>query len=458
MSPPRTSHKTRFSLFVCPFFFFVFFDFFSATVIPGTHAVLKSCPPRPFSTLHTCDYTISPFLHPPPSSPLHHPSTDSDLPPPLNNPIPYSSRDHGQFHQRVGSTVSESKRIHCHTHLLHNKHDHDYAHHHTHRRSQPESNQETRMASPLKQQQREQISQQWNQPSGTTFAEGRLPLWTAGTINSRSLRNPFVKSFGLRHKATMDWGMRARARTQRHWDKYWHQVETGQESGFDSLYETGNSGTGTGTNAGTSTSVSTDVNAGGTGGPREETTTSSSSDTISNTYGASSSSPYTCASALNCTEKSNLDTDSRSNRTDGSYSTAPPTTTTTVTKDNGLARAETELPFSPDMITPLPGDNDGTGSLFFSQLLNHNQKSPPSQDPSTSFPSTYTDNKTTTHNTSTTFRQYYQINREFYKPGIRFFSFFSILLNCIQDTILTLTKYSLTNVPALPLLAQKMCT
>ncbi|KAF9295160.1 hypothetical protein BGZ88_002670 [Linnemannia elongata] len=273
------------------------------------------------------------------------------------------------------------------------------------------------MASPLKQQQREQISQQWNQPSGTTFAEGRLPLWTAGTINSRSLRNPFVKSFGLRHKATMDWGMRARARTQRHWDKYWHQVETGQESGFDSLYETGNSGTGTGTNAGTSTSVSTDVNAGGTGGPREETTTSSSSDTISNTYGASSSSPYTCASALNCTEKSNLDTDNRSNRTDGSYSTAPPTTTTTVTKDNGLARAETELPFSPDMITPLPGDNDGPGSLFFSQLLNHNQKSPPSQDPSTSFPSTYTDNKTTTHNTSTTFRQYYQINREFYKPG-----------------------------------------
>ncbi|KAG0066590.1 hypothetical protein BGZ90_001343 [Linnemannia elongata] len=111
------------------------------------------------------------------------------------------------------------------------------------------------MASPLKQQQREQISQQWNQPSGTTFAEGRLPLWTPGTINSRSLRNPFVKSFGLRHKATMDWGMRARARTQRHWDKYWHQVETGQESGFDSLYETGNFGTGTGTNAGTSTSI-----------------------------------------------------------------------------------------------------------------------------------------------------------------------------------------------------------
>ncbi|KAF9143711.1 hypothetical protein BGX30_014960 [Mortierella sp. GBA39] len=257
------------------------------------------------------------------------------------------------------------------------------------------------MASPLEQQQ-EQISQQWNQPSGTTFAEGGLPLWTAGAINSRSLRNPFVKSFGLRHKATMDWGMRARARTQRHWDKYWHQVETGQESGIGNLCETGNSGTGAGISAG----VSTDVGAGGSGGlggdnskaPGEETIFSSSPNTKSDTNGASSSS-------LNCTQNSNLDTDSRLNRTDKSYSTA-------AMKDNGLARAETELPFSPDMIVPLPGDNDGPGSLFFSQLLNHYQKSPPSQDPSTYFSSTRTD-----HNTTATFRQYYQINWEFYKPG-----------------------------------------
>ncbi|KAG0284810.1 hypothetical protein BGZ96_010843 [Linnemannia gamsii] len=90
----------------------------------------------------------------------------------------------------------------------------------------------------------QQIPQQWNQPSGTAFAEG-LPLWTAGTINSRSLRNPFVKSFGLRHKATMDWGMRARARTQRHWDKYWHQLETGDES--SDLYMVGTTSSDPGT-------------------------------------------------------------------------------------------------------------------------------------------------------------------------------------------------------------------
>ncbi|KAG9063049.1 hypothetical protein KI688_004649 [Linnemannia hyalina] len=264
------------------------------------------------------------------------------------------------------------------------------------------------MASPLEQQQQEQISQQWNPPSGTAFAEGGLPLWTAGTINSRSLRNPFVKSFGLRHKATMDWGMRSRARTRRHWDKYWHQVETGEKYGFDNLYETGNSGTGAGISAG----VSTDVGAGGSGGPGgdnskapgEETTISSSPHTKSYTNGTSSSS-------LNCTQNSNLDADSRSNSTDKSYPTAA------ATKDNGLARAETELSLSPDMIVPLPGDNDGPGSLFFSQLLNHYQKSPPSHDPSTYFSSTRTDHNTTTHNTTATFRQYYQINWEFYKPG-----------------------------------------
>lgn len=205
----------------------------------------------------------------------------------------------------------------------------------------------------------------------------------------------------------MDWGMRARARTQRHWDKFWHQGETGQE--FD---ETGSSGTG----------IRTDMSAGGSGGPggdnnnapgEEETLISSSPNTMSYTCGASTSSAFTCTFTINCTQNSKLDTNNRSNITDGSDSTAK---TTTAMKDNGLARAETELPFSPDMIAPLLGDNDGPGSLFFSQPLNHYQKPPPSQDPSTYFPSSYTDN-TTAHITNATFRQYYQINREFYKPG-----------------------------------------
>ncbi|KAF8929458.1 hypothetical protein BGZ58_008929 [Dissophora ornata] len=42
------------------------------------------------------------------------------------------------------------------------------------------------------------------------------------------LRYPFVKTLGLRHKSTMDWGMRARAQNQIHWDKYWYPFEPGQ--------------------------------------------------------------------------------------------------------------------------------------------------------------------------------------------------------------------------------------
>ncbi|KAF9147535.1 hypothetical protein BG015_010799 [Linnemannia schmuckeri] len=282
-----------------------------------------------------------------------------------------------------------------------------------------DSNQEITMASPSEQQQ--ELPQQWNQPSGTIFAEEGLPLWTAGTINGRSLRSPFVKSFGLRHKATMDWGMRARARTQRHWDKYWHQVETGLgSSDFNNLDKTGISG-GSGTGADTRTGKSTCAGAGGSGGsggdnnkgPAEETMLSSSQDAISYSHGASTSLSFTCTSALDCTQNSNLDTNNHTSSTDESYST------TTKMKDNGLARAETESSFAPDMISLFPGDNDGPGSLFFFQLLNHYQKPSSSQDPSTYFTPTTADNSddSNSNNTHSTFRQHYQINREFYKPG-----------------------------------------
>ncbi|KAF8948879.1 hypothetical protein BGZ47_001611 [Haplosporangium gracile] len=282
-----------------------------------------------------------------------------------------------------------------------------------------DSNQKITVASPSEQQP-EQFPQQWNQPSGTTIAEGGLPLWTVGAVNSRSLRNPFVKSFGLRHKATMNWGVRARARTQQHWDKYRHQVETGQgSSGFNNLYETGSSGS-SGTGADTGTGKSTYAGAGGSGGDSnkgsaEETMISSSQDAISYFHGASASLSFTCTSTLDCTQHSNLDTNNHTSSTNESYST------TTAMKDNGYTRTETESPFAPDMINPLPGDNDGPGSLFFSQLLNHYQNSFPSQDPSPYFTSTTADNSDNSNSnnthTNTTFRQYYQINQEFYKPG-----------------------------------------
>ncbi|KAG0214054.1 hypothetical protein BGX28_002920 [Mortierella sp. GBA30] len=46
---------------------------------------------------------------------------------------------------------------------------------------------------------------------------------------------PFARTFGLRHKPSIDWGMRARARRQMHWDEYWGGLETAQ--GSDAVLE-----------------------------------------------------------------------------------------------------------------------------------------------------------------------------------------------------------------------------
>ncbi|KAF9361008.1 hypothetical protein BGX26_006560 [Mortierella sp. AD094] len=54
------------------------------------------------------------------------------------------------------------------------------------------------------------------------------PAWksvNAPPVVARKSRFPFTKTFGLRHKSTVDWGMRDRARNKVSWDKYWHQFE-----------------------------------------------------------------------------------------------------------------------------------------------------------------------------------------------------------------------------------------
>ncbi|KAG0375252.1 hypothetical protein BGX24_009347 [Mortierella sp. AD032] len=202
----------------------------------------------------------------------------------------------------------------------------------------------------------------------------------------------------------MDWGMRARARTQKHWDKYWDQLENPQASGFGNLDDTGTAhevGIGTNFNSETGAIIAdatcTDARIGtGIVGAGE------SGGDINN-----KASPEIMLTAV---------------------------TTATTIKDNGLARAEAEPPkVPPDYISPPLGDNDGPGSLFFSQLLNHYDKPPSSfpiapttnEDPtSTSDFSSPFDNIINSRNnnngathTNATFRQYYQINREFYKPG-----------------------------------------
>ncbi|KAF9091074.1 hypothetical protein BGX23_005510 [Mortierella sp. AD031] len=82
-----------------------------------------------------------------------------------------------------------------------------------------------------------------------------------------------------------------------------------------------------------------------------------------------------------------------------------------------------ETPIPSNFILPPPGDSDGPGSVFFLQLLNHYQPSPTpptaqAQDPSSDCHAFTSDStKTDNTHTHTTFRQYYQLNYEFYKPG-----------------------------------------
>ncbi|KAF9435950.1 hypothetical protein BGZ76_005171 [Entomortierella beljakovae] len=47
---------------------------------------------------------------------------------------------------------------------------------------------------------------------------------------SRKSVLPFTKAFRLRHKSTVDWGMRDTLPNKRHWDKYWHQLEARRKS------------------------------------------------------------------------------------------------------------------------------------------------------------------------------------------------------------------------------------
>ncbi|KAF9574315.1 Thymus-specific serine protease [Mortierella alpina] len=169
--------------------------------------------------------------------------------------------------------------------------------------------------------------------------------WTSDTIGTlnRSYRSPFVKTFGLRHKPSMDWGMRARARNQVHWDKYWSELETGQE--FDILSDL-------------------DLD------PDLSDLSRNSTLSQNTTTTANGSSHLQLGADLVTQPESSNDPEP------GATGTTP-----------GLP----------------PGDKDP--GYFFTQVLDHYPDPPPAGAPAPA------------ENTTTTFRQRYRINSQFYKPG-----------------------------------------
>ncbi|KAG9320745.1 hypothetical protein KVV02_005128 [Mortierella alpina] len=177
-----------------------------------------------------------------------------------------------------------------------------------------------------------------NDPSPSSWSSDNV-----GTINNRPGRSPFVKTLGLRHKPSMDWGMRARARNQVHWDKYWSELETGQE--FDILSDL---------------DLDPDL-------PR----CGSNSSTLSqNTTTADGN------SHLQLGADTGMQADSSNEQKAGTASTTP------------------RLP---------PGDADP--GYFFTQILDHYADPSPAGVEAAAAENT------------TTFRQRYRINSQFYKPG-----------------------------------------
>ena len=201
----------------------------------------------------------------------------------------------------------------------------------------------------------------------------------------------FVKTMGLRHKPTMDWGMRARARNQVHWDKYWNQFEPTGTSGASATF--GDDG---------SLSVETKAN-------QDPSKLESLAQPLTN-----------CDMRTNNTAKSELDgmqdvplgPDRRVRMTNTSLLSEP----LVVRPDDS---------FTPQSTTAGgPAPEDDSGYHFFQQVLNHFPNTtvnnpPPNVPRNESASTTQSDSilESSSLKNMTTFRQYYHVSSEFYKPG-----------------------------------------
>ncbi|GJJ71170.1 hypothetical protein EMPS_03520 [Entomortierella parvispora] len=200
-----------------------------------------------------------------------------------------------------------------------------------------------------------------------------------GSLSSHKRR--FVKTMGLRHKPTMDWGMRARAKNQVHWDKYWYQLETGKQWAITNADEP-------------PTSNFEDK--------KDVEISSSSEPGVDSTTNGSFSGSFKPETTPDSQDEVATDTDDQS----------------------GPEGADMNGQFSQDSSSTGAASDDDPGFYFFQQILDHfsTLKTKPSE---TSSLAEEFDSKSGSENLhgsaswriKSTFRQYYHISSEFYKPG-----------------------------------------
>lgn len=196
-----------------------------------------------------------------------------------------------------------------------------------------------------------------------------------------------VRPLSLRHNPTMDWGMRARARNQIYWDKYWVQLEASRHD--DNI-------------------ILNEYDAKEKDAKTSSKPNDGDSDDGRNSAGDQDSTKHStsCSPPTHLLSTDTNSTDSASNNVcrDGTIpnSANGANSTTSFTGESGY---ESEGTGGSRSHTPTSEDDDA-GYFYFHQILNH------FQDP-TSTPGSESIGRPSQE----TFRQYYHVSAEFYKPG-----------------------------------------
>lgn len=218
------------------------------------------------------------------------------------------------------------------------------------------------------------------------------PIWHS--VNTSPQHRPMIRPLGLRYKPTMDWGMRARARYQIHWDKYWFQVEASRYEGdmmMDQKHQARRE---------------QDTKASGqehSAGESEDDNKSTAGDQDNGTKHSTSYSPpaRSYSADVNSTDNSNNSNGADNTIPNGANGTLNTTKSFAGTRSGGCEGMSTEAP----SISPTSKEDD-KGCFYFHQILNHFQE-----------PSSSPRGESEGRSGQETFRQYYHVSAEFYKPG-----------------------------------------
>lgn len=229
----------------------------------------------------------------------------------------------------------------------------------------------------------------------SSFEPFAPPIWHS--VNTNQQHRPVFRPLGLRHKPTMDWGMRARARNQIHWDKYWFQLEASRYDGglmanqehHSARREQGMEASGQKHNHDES----------------ENDNKSTAGDQNNGKHSTSCSPPTRLYSAdINNTDNSNNSNDTGRDGIIPNSANGTLNTTKSFAGDGSGGCEGMSTGGSPS-ISPTTEDDD-TGFFYFRQILNHFQE-----------PSSSPGGESEGRSEQGIFRQYYHVSEEFYKPG-----------------------------------------